>query len=81
MTSAIAVAEATLMEALAHPIGIGCIVTDPQRAKTSLYAARSKLMAAGMSKAELLTIRTSPDNPACELWIINQPEPEPPPIG
>lgn len=53
--------------ALASQLGIVISVTDANAAKQSLYQTRSKLSDPSLG---CLQFRTSPDNPAGEIWII-----------
>lgn len=54
--------------ALHHPLGRYLRTTDPTRLKSALYAARQ----AAQDPALLtLTVRTSPRDPANEIWIIH----------
>lgn len=62
-------AEATILAAMSAPFGVGVIASDISRAKTALYAARKRLAERGID-ASALTIRTSPENPAFELYIL-----------
>lgn len=67
--SAIATASRYWLVANAEPIGLGLIVDDPGRAKTQLYAARKKLLPQ-LPTLDNFTIRTSPINPAFEIWLL-----------
>lgn len=58
------------MAATQHPLGIGVVVTDMARAKVQLYTARKRLMARGVVGLDKYKIKTSPLNPASELYII-----------
>lgn len=67
-------AQDTWVAASAEPIGLGLVVSDPSRAKVQLYAARKALVAQGHTHLKNFTIRTSPDEPACHLWLIRLPD-------
>lgn len=54
--------------AYANPPGVKVRVSDPNRAKTLLYAARAKLKDPDLTPLE---IKTSPTNPAGEIWVVN----------
>lgn len=76
MSSAALKAQTYWGQALATPHGLGLTVSDPARAKGQLYAARRALLPA-IPKLEAYTIRTSPDNPAFELWLLYDPTKDP----
>lgn len=69
MAHAVDVAKTYWMRAIEEPIGLALIVSDPARAKSQLYAARKLLPIPDLANYE---IRTSPTNPAYELWIIRK---------
>lgn len=58
------------------PFGIGIVVDNPQRARTQLYKARDEL---ADPRYDTITIRTSPERPASELWMIRDRRPPPAP--
>jgi len=60
------------LAALREPIGVGIVVTDPTRARRTLGDARKKLTENHIAGLDNYTIRTSPANPASELWIIRK---------
>lgn len=64
------IAKSIWMAATQHPLGIGVVVTDPTRAKLQLYSARKALMQAGAVGLDNYAVRTSPTEPACQLWIV-----------
>lgn len=76
MGAAIDHAVSIWLQAANSPFGVGLIVTDPNRARHSLYRARDALSANGLDLSNY-TIRTSPDNPAYELWVIRTPRTNP----
>lgn len=63
-------AEQIWIAAVSEPLGLGIVVSDPIRAKTQLYQARRKLVAGGMVVLSDFSIRTAPDEPACQLYLI-----------
>lgn len=63
-------AAALWLEAYAQPIGYKLLTTDPVRAKTLLYNTRTRLRDRFPQLASM-TIRTSPTNPALEVWIMH----------
>ncbi len=69
MALALAFARTIWLTAANEPVGLGIVVTDIPRARNQLYRAREQLQEAGTDLSNF-HIRTSPDNPACELWII-----------
>lgn len=69
MAHAVDVAKTYWMQAIEEKIGLALIVSDPARAKSQLYAARKLLPIPDLANYE---IRTSPINPAYELWIIRK---------
>lgn len=69
MAHAVDVAKTYWMQAIEEKIGLALIVSDPARAKSQLYAARKLLPIPDLANYE---IRTSPTNPAYELWIIRK---------
>jgi len=78
MPSAVATAETYWGQALSSPHGLGLTVSSPQRAKAQLYAARRRLLPS-IPRLEAFTIRTSPVNPAYELWLVYDPTKDPTP--
>ena len=76
MPTATATAEQFWLQATAQPIGLGLTVSNPAQAKNHLYAARRALLPR-IPKLAAYTIRTSPDNPAFELWLIYDPTQDP----
>lgn len=76
MTAAVDIACQYWLSLVNEPIGMGLVVSDPFTAKTQLYQARRKLTEKGFLGLDQFTIRTSPVNPATELWIFRaQPQP------
>lgn len=67
-------AQQTWVEASNERLGLGIVVSDPARAKIQLYNARKQMVAQGHTYLKNFTIRTSPDEPACHLWIIRLPD-------
>lgn len=51
-----------------HPLGVYLRTSDPTRLKSLLYSTRAKL-----ADPDLMTlaIRTSPQFPAAELWLVH----------
>ncbi len=76
MAAALAVARTFWLQAANSPHGIGVIVTDPARARHQLYKAREQLQETGIDLSNF-AIRTSPDMPAAELWLIRTPRTAP----
>lgn len=74
--SAVDAATTFWLEALASPLGVGLTVSDPGRAKTQLYTARKRLLPR-FPKLEAFTIRTSPEHPAYELYLLYDPAKDP----
>lgn len=70
MSNAVNTAKAIWMAATQHPLGVGIVVTDPVRARVQLYTSRRELSRAGVEGLDNYTVRTSPLDPACQLWII-----------
>lgn len=58
--------------AYANPPGVKVKVSDPARAKTLLYTARAKLKDPDLAHLE---VRTSPTDPAGEIWVVNPADP------
>ncbi len=56
-----------LYSALATPIGIAITVSDFERARGKLYAARR---ASGDPALDALQLRRSPVHPEFEIWIV-----------
>lgn len=54
--------------AAAEPLGIYILSSDPIRLKHVLYRAR---MEAKDPRLSLMQVRTAPNNPSGELWILN----------
>lgn len=69
-------AQQIWVEASAERIGLGLVVSDPRRAKTQLYSARKLLISKGHTHLASFVIRTSPEEPACQLWLIRIPDGE-----
>lgn len=69
-TSATQVALQYWLAAIEQPIGLGLNVSDPAAAKRQLYAARSAADPTLRESLDQFTIRTSPRNPAGELFLV-----------
>lgn len=76
--SALALAKQYWLQADAEPVGLGLIVSDPRTAKQQLYSARRELLPQ-LPSLNSITIRTSPHNPAFELWLLKEDPPVPKP--
>lgn len=69
--SALEHAKSFWRQALTQPHGLGLIVTDVRRAKQQLYAARKALEDDRLDLSNW-SIRTSPLQPAAELWLMRK---------
>lgn len=70
MTSATDLACSYWLTALSEPVGLGLVVSDPGKARGQLAAAKRKLIEKGVTGLDLFNVRTSPVQPACEIWIM-----------
>jgi hypothetical protein len=59
-----------LYSALATPLGIVVAVSDVEAAKQQIYRTRAST---GDPSLACLQLRTSPDNPTGEIWLVKGP--------
>lgn len=63
---------ATMNQALSSIHGIAVACSDPEQFRRVFYSLRRSIREQGETRFDVLSCRTSPTNPASEIWIVKE---------